>query len=482
MNSLKISPKLSTNKELLKALYKGSFYAFFCGFWDCVSSEQLVNSWHIEALCNELQAIGERLFKRQKSPYNLVVNVPPGMSKSSIFSILFPAWVWTRDPTLQIISASYEGELATDFAQDSRQKVIGSSRYQSLFGDVFTIRRDSDAKKSYKNNKGGWRKIVGTKGHITGKHAHLFIIDDPMNPRSADSEAERTAVNKWLNETVPSRKTSEASVFILVMQRLHEDDSTAQFLTTFPYVRHICLPAILSDSTTIEYQHKYINGYLDPIRLTPEICNDLQSKRAWAGQYMQMPAPDGGNIINPDWFFEFDYLHILNEVKAANETIQIAFCIDGAYTAKTTNDPSVILGYFTFRNKLYIIALSEVWLGFSALLDHVADFTAEHGYNDNSYLRIEPKANGKDLIDALVSHKGLNAFASKSPTTDKIQRVHAITPILQSERVGILAGAKWSEKLREQVKNFPKSTHDDIVDCIEIAVREELVTNNSFIY
>lgn len=150
MSSLKISPKLSTNKELLKALYKGSFYAFFCGFWDCVSSEQLVNSWHIEALCSELQMIGERLFKRQRSPYNLVVNVPPGMSKSSIFSILFPAWVWTRDPSLQIISASYEGELATDFAQDSRQKVIGSTRYQSLFGDVFSIRRDSDAKKATK--------------------------------------------------------------------------------------------------------------------------------------------------------------------------------------------------------------------------------------------------------------------------------------------------------------------------------------------
>ena len=426
--------------------------------------------------------VGERLFKREPSPYDLIVNIPPAMSKSSIFSVLFPAWVWTRDPTLQIISASYEGELASDFAQDSRQKVIGSSRYQALFGNVFTIRKDADAKKSYKNSKGGWRKTVGTRGHITGKHAHLFIIDDPMNPRSADSQAERLAVNKWLNETVPSRKTGEASVFILVMQRLHENDSTAQFLDTFPKVRHICLPAMLSDDTTPEYRHRYTNGYLDPTRLSPEMCAALQSRRTWAGQYMQAPAPDEGNIINPDWFFEFDLLAVLKEVSAANETIQIAFCIDGAYTAKTTNDPSVILGYFTFRNKLYITALSEVWLGFSALLDHVVGFVYEHGYNDNSYIRIEPKANGKDLIDALISHKGLNAFSSKSPTVDKIQRVHAITPILQSERVGILSGAGWGEKFKEQVRNFPKATHDDIVDCIEIAVREELVKNNNFIY
>ena len=53
---------------------------------------------------------------------------------------------------------------------------------------------------------------------------------------------------------------------------------------------------------------------------------------------------------------------------------------------------------------------------------------------------------------------------------------------LSMHLLGILAGAKWGEKLREQVKNFPKSTHDDIVDCIEIAVREELTNNNSFIY
>ena len=482
MSSLQKLPKSLTATAILREYYSRSFYAFFVGFWDCISSETFVNSWHIEALCNELQVIAERLFRREKSPYDLIVNVPPGMSKSSVFSVLFPAWCWIKDPSLQIISASYEGELATDFAQDTRKKVIASERYQTLFGNIYQMRRDADAKRSYKNTKGGWRKAIGTKGHITGKHSHLFIIDDPMNPRSANSQAERESVNKWLNDTVPSRKTGDASVFIVVMQRLHEDDSTEQFLQTFKSVRHICLPAMLSDNVTPEYRNKYINGYLDPIRLGEDACNNLKGKAAWSGQYMQAPAPDGGNIINPDWFFEFDYLAVLNEVKAANETIQIAFCIDGAYTAKTTNDPSVILGYFTFRNKLYIIAMSEVWLGFSALLDHVTDFTAEHGYNDSSYLRIEPKANGKDLIDALVSHKGLNAFASKSPTTDKIQRVHAITPILQSERVGILAGAKWGEKLKEQVKNFPKSTHDDIVDCIEIAVREELTNNNSFIY
>jgi hypothetical protein len=99
MSSLQKLPKSLTATAILREYYSRSFYAFFVGFWDCISSEQLVNSWHIEALCNELQAIGERLFKRQKSPYNLVVNVPPGMSKSSIFSILFPAWVWTRDPS-----------------------------------------------------------------------------------------------------------------------------------------------------------------------------------------------------------------------------------------------------------------------------------------------------------------------------------------------------------------------------------------------
>lgn len=458
-------------KQIYRETFNRSFYLFFCEFWDCISSEIYVNNWHIKSLCDELQYIGEKIVAREKT-HNLLVNMPPGMSKSSIFSIMFPVWIWTKDASIQIISASYEENLATDFCQDSKLKIIYSDKFQWLYGKDFNIIKSSDAKKYYKTNKGGFRKAVGTKGNITGKHAHIFIIDDPMNPRSAQSTAERETVNKWLSDTVPTRKISNNTCFLMVMQRLHINDSTNVFLDTFQDVKHIVLPAILSDNISKQYEKYYIDGLLDIKRLPMERINELKNKRIFAGQFLQKPAPDMGNIINPDWF---EYYNI-QDVKNTN----MLFCIDGAFTNKTKNDPSVIIAYFVNNNKIYLYDLAEIWLNFTDLLEFIFNFVVRNGGNKNSIIRIEPKANGKDLIDAIITYKGLNACASKTPTADKVQRVHSITPILESKRVLLPTNKVWTNKFLEQCKNFPNDTHDDIVDTLQIIC--EHFNDNNFIY
>src|SRR4051812_4108312 len=99
-------------RKLRRAILKKSFYEFFKFFWPTIVAEDLVLNWHIQYLCQELQLVAERVFTGQPKLYDLVINISPGSSKSTIISQVFPAWCWTRMPSLRYIGGSYSYDLA----------------------------------------------------------------------------------------------------------------------------------------------------------------------------------------------------------------------------------------------------------------------------------------------------------------------------------------------------------------------------------
>lgn len=176
----KISPDLAKGEQCRRSLFK-----FVQEFWEEIIPEDPVWNWHIEYLCDELQRDLIRLcrlpeqivggFKlppksREVKLHDLLVNIPPGTSKSTIFTVMGPAWIWTVDPTIRIISASYSGDLAIDHAVKSRD-IIQSAKYRRYFPGI-EIRADHNNKSNYKNTLGGERYATSTGGTITGIHAH----------------------------------------------------------------------------------------------------------------------------------------------------------------------------------------------------------------------------------------------------------------------------------------------------------------------
>ena len=93
---------------------KESLFEFVKSFWSEIIPEEPVYNWHIPYLCEELQIISEWIFNRQKKEYDLIINIPPGTTKSTIVTIMFPAWLWAVDPTVRVISNSYAADLALD--------------------------------------------------------------------------------------------------------------------------------------------------------------------------------------------------------------------------------------------------------------------------------------------------------------------------------------------------------------------------------
>jgi hypothetical protein len=196
-----------------------SFYDFMRLFWDVVIKEKPVYNWHIKYLCDQLQILAPYIVERKAKPYDVVINIPPGTSKSTICTIMFPVWLWTQDPTIRIITNSYSSDLSTEHAIKSRD-VLLSDKFKVLFPNI-VLRADKSAKQNYENVSGGARYTTSTGGTITGKHAHIIINDDPLNPSQAASEADRKSANEH-TKTLSSRKVDkENTPTITVMQRLH---------------------------------------------------------------------------------------------------------------------------------------------------------------------------------------------------------------------------------------------------------------------
>ena len=91
---------------------------------------------------------------------------------------MFPLWCWTIDPTLRILTASYAYSLSLDHCIRSRD-ILRSNKFRQLFPDI-RIKKDEDNKSHYRNTEGGERMATSVGGSVTGFHAHLLIVDDPL--------------------------------------------------------------------------------------------------------------------------------------------------------------------------------------------------------------------------------------------------------------------------------------------------------------
>lgn len=197
---------------------KKRFYNFVETFWSVIIPEEPVFNWHIKYLCDELQELAYYIVNRLPKPYDLIINIPPGTTKSTIATIMFPAWLWTQDARLRIISSSYSSDVSLDQSQKSKD-IITSEKYLKLFPDV-RIRRDKSGKGFYGNTAGGDRYVTSTGSAVTGKHAHVIINDDPQNPKQAESEPLRLQATDF-TKTLSTRKVNKKNTpTITIMQRL----------------------------------------------------------------------------------------------------------------------------------------------------------------------------------------------------------------------------------------------------------------------
>jgi predicted phage terminase large subunit-like protein len=444
---------------LLREDLKKRFYLFFRYFWDEIEDVELSNNWHIEYLCDELQVAAERVFKREPKEYDICVNISPGTTKSRIFSIMFPVWCWINKPQLRIITASYSGDLAKSFCVKSKD-IIKSSKFKRMFPEL-AIRFDRDEKTDYENNFGGERYGVGFSGTATGKHADIIIIDDPLKADASFSETERRNAARVIGQTLSGRKRDKkVALTILVMQRLHEDDPTKHF-TQKKKIKHICLPAELTDYVKPEsLRSKYVDGLFDPNRLDRNTLDDMKAELGsfgYSAQALQNPIDSDSQIFNPRWW---QRRHNMPELNYKIQTW------DTAFKEKSHNDYSVCGTWGIDANGYYLIEVKRYKLSFPDLLIQVKE---QYNKWQPDKVLMEDAASAQDIIPSIKRETKIPVFPIAP--MNKIVRAHAVSPIIESGQVYIIdQGGDWIEPFISEHAAFPNGAHDDQVDVTTISL------------
>jgi predicted phage terminase large subunit-like protein len=469
---------IPTLDDIVAEQSRRRFYRFFLEFWETIEAVELVPNWHIEYLCDQLQEVFEAWERKEAQP-NMLINVPPGTSKSTTVTQLFPAWLWLKRPALRVISSSYASSLSVSHAIKTRD-CLRSDKFQRLFPGLIEAKDDEDGKTAYRNTRGGQRYTTSTGGAVTGVHADFVLLDDPLKPDAASSEAGLAAAKKHL-ETLATRKTDKArSVTILVMQRLNEKDPAGLWLASGRPLRHICLPGELTTDARgelgaqvrpPELKARYTDGLLDGNRLGRPVLQVLATalgSYGYAGQVQQLPAPEEGGILKKAWFRTMSYPDFLAKVPGAPHVVW-NFDADTAYTESQKNDPSAVLASCYLGQTLYVRFVAEYWLEFPELKKKIPEFVNAHGYTRLSKLHVEPKASGLSVVQELRSISQLNLVLAPTPVADKTVRVNAVSPFIEAQRVVLLDGA-WNEAFITQCAGFPTAAHDDMLDCLTQAI------------
>src|SRR5229473_6115561 len=171
------------------------YFAERC-FYELNPQAAFLTNWHIEVIAAKLAAVRAGKIRR------LIINLPPRHLKSLMASIAFPAWCLGHDPSAQILCVSYAQDLADKLGRDCRS-IMMSPWYRQIFPTRLVQHRQ--AVQEFITTRQGYRLATSNGGVLTGRGADLILIDDPLKPEEALSEARRKATNEWFDHTLYSR-------------------------------------------------------------------------------------------------------------------------------------------------------------------------------------------------------------------------------------------------------------------------------------
>ena len=458
-----------------------SFFEFFVYFWPVISSDELKLNWHIQYICDELQDMVLKVINKEQLDFDyFIINIPPGTTKSTIVSRMLNIWVWTIAHWVKFITASYSASLSLELSTDSRD-LLKSDEFTKIYPEL-TVKQDKDSKSNFKVIKknrvfkgqmartivGGSRLSTSVGGATTGFHGHVLIIDDPLDPRRSQSKVEIDKANKWISETLSTRKADKSnSPILLIMQRLSQNDCTGYLLKTIDKnrIKHISLPAEIrnfkSEVNPKELIYRYQNDLLDPIRLNWNILNRMKEQLGqygYAGQMGQKPTPPGGGMFLVDNFSMVQYPPVFSKVNRVVRYWDKAGSQDtGCYTV------GVKMALLHSGDLLVLDVKRGQWA--SHIRENIIKQTAEaDGVDVSIYYEQEPGSGGKQSAEETT--KNLIGFSAHAdlPRGDKVYRADPYSVQVNNGNVQLLTAA-WNQEFIEEHRFFPFSTYKDQVDA-----------------
>lgn len=469
-----------TEEMVDSALLSKSLYDYVMEAWQEIEpTAKFIANWHIGCICEHLQAVSAGQIE------NLLINVPPGCSKSLTVSVFWDTWVWTRRPETRWFYASYDEALSVRDSLKARN-LINTAWYQRKWGHVYQLSGDQNLKTRFENSRLGYRLATSVAGHGIGEHPDYIVVDDPHDPEGAESDVQRQAVINWWDQTMSTRGVSRGAKRVIIMQRLHEEDLSGHVLRGGDYV-HICLPMRYEPKRMVQTplgwnDPRTVPGeLLAPEQFSEDRVRTLETKLGSygaAGQLQQRPTPDSGGAIKRTWWRYFDAEHPPEDLDREQQSWDLSF------KDLATSDPVVGQRWGRRGAVLYLLDSVRGRMNFPETLSAIRN--ASFRWKSAVRKLIEAKANGQAVIDTL-RHELPGIIPVEVPAQSKEARVAGVSPVIEAGNV-LLPGKRvpdssvqgwhwepafpWVADFIEECAAFPLGANDDQVDAMSQAIAD----------
>ncbi|MGX5719913.1 phage terminase large subunit [Shinella zoogloeoides] len=424
------------------------------------------HGWHIDAICAHLEAVTDGRINR------LLINVPPGSSKSLLVSVMWQAWEWGPRglPSMRYLTTSFnDGPVKRD-TRKCRDLML-SDWYRSLWPEV-ELNRTGET--SFSNTKTGTREGVPF-GSLTSQRGDRLVIDDPHSTETAESAADRLATTRKFREGAQNRlNDQERSAIVVIMQRLHEEDVSGVIHEVGMEYVHLMLPMEFEPervcSTEIGFTdpRKEEGELLDPVRFPRDAVEKLKrdmGSYAYAGQYQQRPAPRSGGM------FQRGDFEIVDAVPAGGQECRAWDFAASKETPGKQPDWTVGLKMKHIGGIFYIEDVKRDRWSPGDVEKNLKNTATQDGQTVRIRMPQDPGAAGK--ADANTKIKLLAGYDVKAQpvTGDKATRAKPASAQAEAGNVKLLRG-NWNKAFLDEVCSFPNSQHDDQVDAFADALNE----------
>ncbi len=447
--------------------------------------------WVHEDICRRLERFSDDV-EKGLSP-RLMLLMPPRHGKSEIASKMFPAWHMGRHPDHELIACSYNISLAMGFSKKIKG-ILDDPSYQTVFDTRLDPDNRSTEEWGIHNNTGGY-VAAGVGGGITGKGAHILIIDDPIkNAEEADSAQVRESIWDWYGSTAYTRLAPGAGVLV-IQTWWHDDDLAGRLqqamqaaaaddddVDRFEIIKY---PAIAEADEYLDTATDMIVR-LDPKETPQQGLHKLRAKgdclhearydtkklrrikstiapRFWSALYQQNPVPDDGAFFTKDQFRRAP-------LPPRRECyVQIAW--DFAISEKTQNDYTVgTVGLLDYDDVLHVAEVVRFKSGDAGFIVDAIMKLAQRWYHPSLILGFEDGQIYRSIASLLAKEMKRLSFYPRvevlKPMTDKKARASPLQGRMQQGRVSFAVGADWYDTVRNEMLRFPAGVHDDCVDSM----------------
>ncbi|EMN9740691.1 MULTISPECIES: phage terminase large subunit [Klebsiella pneumoniae complex] len=325
-------------RVIIRSKSTKSFLNFTRIWFELIQGDRLLVNWHHRLMASKI----DDLLAGRLVPRNLIINIPPGGTKTEFFSIHFPAYVNAlvqekRLKRFRNLNISFADTLVKRNSRRTRD-IIASREYQEFWPCSFGVNQAEEWE--IKDDRGrsiGQTVSRSSNGQITGgrggyygpEFSGMVMLDDYNKPVDMLSESRRKSANTLLVNTIRSRRGDKSkehpTPFVSIQQRLHTDDATGFMLAGgmgVPF-HHVAIPAMIDEKYIQSLDEPWRSLCWETVKDTDSVVvggvrywsywpqmedvNDLlqlweKDRYTFLSQYQQNPMALTGGIIDTSWF------------------------------------------------------------------------------------------------------------------------------------------------------------------------------------